>query len=200
MVSGNAKKGPKMRILKWICVRLAYLLCIDVISHKMGLLLEQAYAYRLSRKINGTVNFVGQGSGGLMITGDLSRFYIDKTSHLKSGTFIEAGGGVKIGRHFHPGRGLTIFSTNHNYGSSKSIPYDEIAVIAPVVIKDFVWCGANVTILPGVTIGEGVVIGGGAVVTKDAPDYAVIGGNPATVIKYRDIELFKSLKEKKAFF
>jgi Acetyltransferase (isoleucine patch superfamily) len=55
---------------------------------------------------------------------------------------------------------------------------------APIIIKDKVWIGFNSIIMKGVTIGEGAIIGAGSVVTKDVPDYAVVGGNPATVIKY----------------
>jgi galactoside O-acetyltransferase len=55
---------------------------------------------------------------------------------------------------------------------------------APVVIKDKAWIGFNCIIMKGVTIGEGAVVGAGSVVTKDVPDYAVVGGNPAQVIKY----------------
>jgi virginiamycin A acetyltransferase len=40
-------------------------------------------------------------------------------------------------------------------------------------------------ILPGITIGDGAVIGAGAVVTKDVPPYAIVGGNPAKIIRYR---------------
>lgn len=54
-----------------------------------------------------------------------------------------------------------------------------------VVIDDGVWCGCNVTILKGCHIGKGAVIAAGAVVTKDVPPYAIVGGNPAKVIKYR---------------
>jgi maltose O-acetyltransferase len=54
--------------------------------------------------------------------------------------------------------------------------------------------------VPGITIGEGVVIGAGSVVTKDVPDYAIIGGNPAKILKYRDIEMFKKLKEEKKYY
>ena len=57
----------------------------------------------------------------------------------------------------------------------------------PVLIADDVWIGARVIILPGVRIGTGAVIGAGAVVTKDMPDYSVVGGNPARVLKMRKI-------------
>jgi maltose O-acetyltransferase len=53
-------------------------------------------------------------------------------------------------------------------------------------IADDVWIGARVTVLPGCKkIGTGVVIGACSVVTKDIPDYAVVGGNPAKIIRYR---------------
>jgi acetyltransferase-like isoleucine patch superfamily enzyme len=141
------------------------------------------------------INFISQGEGGLSLSGDLSNFKIDETSHLKANTFIECSGGVSIGKYFHTGRSLTIFSTNHNYDNASMIPYDELVVKKPVLIKDFVWCGSNVYILPGCTIGEGAVIGGGSVVTKDIPDYAVVGGNPAKIIKHRNISSFQKLKE-----
>lgn len=54
-----------------------------------------------------------------------------------------------------------------------------------VIIGDDVWIGTRVIIMPGVKIGNGVIIGAGAVVTKDVPDYAVVGGVPAKIIKYR---------------
>lgn len=56
----------------------------------------------------------------------------------------------------------------------------------PLIIDDDVWFGTRAMILPGCQhIGKGAIIGAGAVVTKDVPDYAIVGGNPAKVIKYR---------------
>lgn len=58
-------------------------------------------------------------------------------------------------------------------------------VTAPITIGDGVWIGARAIILPGVTIGEGAVVAAGAVVTKDVEPWAVVGGNPARIIKTR---------------
>ena len=56
------------------------------------------------------------------------------------------------------------------------------------VIGNDVWVGKNAIIMAGVRIGNGAVIGSGAVVTKDVPPYAIVGGVPARIIKYRFTE------------
>ena len=155
---------------------------------------------RKFEKLSGcSIRFVQQGNGGVEI-GHAENFYIDPTSHLKSSTYIECMGGVRIGRYFHTGRGLTIYSSNHRYNNEHFIPYDKESDLKSVVIDDFVWLGSNVTIVPGVHIGEGAVVGAGSVVTKDVPAYAVIGGNPAKILKYRDIGQFNELKAQGLFF
>jgi len=66
------------------------------------------------------------------------------------------------------------------------IPYDGLpASNGDIVIGNDVWIGTGVTILSGVTIGHGAIIATGSVVTKDIPPYAIVGGVPARVIKYR---------------
>ena len=74
------------------------------------------------------------------------------------------------------------------------IPYDKRMITKEVVIGENVWIGTNVIILPGVTIGEGAVVGAGAVVSKDVPPCAVVGGNPAKILKYRNQEKYNELK------
>ena len=54
-----------------------------------------------------------------------------------------------------------------------------------IVVKDDVWIGEGAIICSGVKIGQGAIVAAGAVVTKDVEPYAIVGGNPARVIKYR---------------
>ena len=61
----------------------------------------------------------------------------------------------------------------------------------PVLIRESAWIGAGATILPGVCVGRHAVVGAASVVTKDVPDYAVVVGSPAKVIKMLDKEKFE---------
>ncbi len=54
-----------------------------------------------------------------------------------------------------------------------------------IKIGNDVWIGMGAFIMPGVTIGNGVVVGANSVVTKDVPDYAIVGGSPASIIKMK---------------
>lgn len=79
----------------------------------------------------------------------------------------------------------TIRDTNHVF-ESRSIPMANQGIsTSEVVVGDDVWIGAGVSVLAGVTIGKGAIIAAGAVVTKSVPDYAIVGGVPAKLIKYR---------------
>lgn len=112
---------------------------------------------------------------------------------------INAWGGVAIGKYCHIAKGLTVYSHNHNFKSEEFVPYDNKELLRPVEIGDAVWIGANVTIAPGAKIGHGVIISSGSVVFGDIPDCAIIRGNPAEIIKYRDKEVFWKLHKEERF-
>jgi acetyltransferase-like isoleucine patch superfamily enzyme len=124
---------------------------------------------------------------------------IGKGTVINAGAVIHCAGGVVIGQYVHIGHGLSLYSTNHNYASDKSIPYDDTDIVKTVEIGDCVWIGANVSIVPGVTIGEGAIIGMGAVVTRDVQAGEIVGGNPAKFIGRRDMEVFSRLNAEGKF-
>jgi maltose O-acetyltransferase len=113
--------------------------------------------------------------------------------------YINAHGGVTFGKYCHVGRGLTIFSSNHNWRSDKSLPYDSTYILKPVFIGNAVWIGANVTIVPGVTIGDAAVIAAGSVVVDDVDVGSVVGGNPAKVVAMRDQQICDKLLREERF-
>jgi len=103
------------------------------------------------------------------------------------GKYCSISHGVKIGMGSHP---LSYISTSTVFyepyrGFVDQQLYDEYADKGVTIIGHDVLIGANAIILAGVNVGHGAVIGAGAVVTKDVPPYAIVGGNPAKIIKYR---------------
>lgn len=92
---------------------------------------------------------------------------------------------IKIGDYTRMGGYIQILDQGHGMVKDKLI-MNQDAIIKPVIIGKDVWIGAGVKILKGCNIGDGAVIGANAVVTKDVPPYAIVGGVPARIIKYRE--------------
>lgn len=82
------------------------------------------------------------------------------------------------------GSGVHIYVENHRFSEKDRLIVDQGHEQAQlVVLKKGCWIGANAIILPGVTIGENAVVGAGAVVTRSVPDFTVVAGCPAKIIK-----------------
>ncbi|CAI9633332.1 galactoside o-acetyltransferase [Alternaria burnsii] len=88
---------------------------------------------------------------------------------------------VTIGDRCMFGPNVSIFAATHE--AEVQSRRDNIEYGKPVVVGDDCWIGGNVVILPGVTIGRGVTVGAMSVVTKDVPDFCVVMGQPARVVK-----------------
>jgi len=112
-----------------------------------------------------------------------------------NGLVIRGNGKVVIGDNFHSGKNCLIINTYHKYDFGDAIPYDsKISIDKNITIEDNVWIGDRVLILGGVIIGEGAIIQAGSVVVNKIPKFAIAGGNPAKVFKYRNIESYEKLK------
>lgn len=144
---------------------------------------------------------VGSYKEGLLIGGNCtftSNTHLDKYVNF-NGMKVFGGGRVNIGSYFHSGINCMLITDIHNYEGTM-IPYDKTIIRKNIKIEQCVWFGSGVTVLGGVTIREGAIIQAGAVVVKDIPKYAIAGGSPAKVFKYRNIEHYEKLKAQKAFF
>ena len=145
---------------------------------------RQLASYGVALRVNHSCKF-----GGHVVVGDHCNF---------NGMWVSGNGNVKIGNYFHSGQECLIITQNHNY-EGEMIPYDKTYIKKNVTIGDFVWFGHRVTVVGNVNIGEGAIVAAGAVVVKDVPPLAIVGGNPAKVIKYRDAEHYYLLKSQGKF-
>ena len=110
-----------------------------------------------------------------------NRVKFGKGVFINHSAILSASGGIEFEDGSMAAPGLRIATINHDMNERHAI-----YTYGKVTVKKNAWIGMNVTICPGVTIGEYAVVAAGAVVTKDVPDYAVVGGVPAKVIRMQD--------------
>jgi acetyltransferase-like isoleucine patch superfamily enzyme len=146
----------------------------------LGLLLRNFIHQRIFR-INSSlpfpIHFTSRVIGFNKIKLNLDRNTVGSFC-LSPHCYIQALGGIEIGKNFLFAPGIRLISVNHGVNNEfKKLDSK------PIIIGKNVWLGANVIILPEVNLGNNVVVGAGAVVTKSFPDNVIIAGNPARVIK-----------------
>lgn len=133
--------------------------------------------------------FAGIKIGANSIINPGARFYYPHNIRIGEGSIIgddivmDGRDKLIIGNHVDIASQVMIYNSEHDINDP-----DFAAISAPVVIKDYVFIGPRAIILPGVTIGKAAVVAAGAVVTKDVPDFAIVGGVPAKIIGDRSLK------------
>lgn len=123
---------------------------------------------------------VGKGSYGNITVQSL---YVTPDEKLVIGNYVSIAPDVTF-----------FLGVNHQVNTATTFPFysklikrSPIDAISngPIVVEDEVWIGTGARIFSGVRIGKAAIIAAGAIVTKDVPPYAIVGGNPAKLIRYR---------------
>jgi virginiamycin A acetyltransferase len=123
---------------------------------------------------------VGNGSYGII---QVQSLFEQEGEKLTIGNYVSIGPGVQF-----------LLGVNHQIKTLTTYPLYSRLIAAsnkdaltngPIVIEDEVWIGTNAIIMSGVRIGKGAMIAAGSIVTKDVPPYAIVGGVPAKIIRYK---------------
>lgn len=130
------------------------------------------------------------------------QFFYEHVNLESIGSFCSIASNVCITGMNHPTNYITtnpiIYFKSRGFISEDNLSIVDKEKNKKVIIGNDVWIGTNVTLLPSIKIGNGAIIAAGAVVTKDVPDYAIVAGVPAKIVKYRfsqeEIEILNNVK------
>ena len=123
---------------------------------------------------------VGKGTYGTI---NIQNMYVAEKDQVVIGNYVSIAPDVNF-----------LLDLNHQIDTVTTFPFQSklikrssIDAISkgPIVVDDEVWIGTGAYIFSSVTIGKGAIVAAGALVTKDVPPYAIVGGNPAKLIRYR---------------
>lgn len=123
---------------------------------------------------------VGRMTYGMI---NVQSLFEQQNEFLDIGNFVSIAPGV-----------LFLLGVNHQMETFSTFPLysryierdpKDALVKGKIIVEDEVWIGTDAKIFSGVTIGKGAIVAAGAIVTKDVPPYAIVGGNPAKLIRYK---------------
>ncbi len=121
--------------------------------------------------------------GSRVVFKNIQNSHIGENVSIHDFCYVDALGGIDIGDNVSIAHSSSIITFNHTWDDlSLPIKYNPVE-FGKVIIKNDVWIGCGVRIMPGVVIGERSVIAAGAVVVKDVPPRSVVAGVPAKLIK-----------------
>ena len=162
-----------------------------------------SYAYGIPHIKRVMLSFISKWEGGQYYSYTMRRILLEQHGvyggAYSYGEWTRPGcmpPGLKVGRYVSMAAGVRVLSRNHPYDRLSMHPFfynskfgyvqkDSIEAVQCWIGHD-AWIGASVIVTPGCSrIGVGAVVGAGAVVTKNVPDFAIVAGNPAKILKFR---------------
>lgn len=141
--------------------------------------------YRISRisLMGGTVGGLSVMGKSVDLRGKASLLKIGRGCYIGSRVRLDLHDKITLGDSVVVSDGCVLLTASHDINDP-----DWKHTKAPILLEDYVWIATNSIIMPGVTIGTGSVVGAGAVVAKSIPAYSIVVGNPARVIKERELK------------
>lgn len=172
--------------------------CYLVSTAFKGTYLEEAKVVNFQNDISKI--FVEENTrirGELLVFGYGGKITIGKNTYIGNYSKIWSGEEIFIGNNVLLSHNVNVVDTNSHeidhieraqgYVNllSKGHPKEKGSILTkPIRIEDYCWISFNATILKGVTIGKGSIVAANSVVTKDVPEFTMVAGNPAKIIKY----------------
>lgn len=125
---------------------------------------------------------------GVTLVAKGARLEIGDGSFIGPWSSVVAVSGVVMGRDCLVAERVTIRDQDHALHADRNVPIARSGMVsAPIALGDGVWLAAGSIVLKGVCVGQGAVVAANAVVTRDVPDFAIVGGVPAAVIGQRGV-------------
>ncbi len=128
------------------------------------------------------------GQNSWVAAGAIIRGHVSIGANCSVNPYAHIAGTVTIGDGVRIAGLVSIYGFNHGFSRVDVPIYQQAATSKGIVIGDDTWIGANAVIVDGIKVGSHCIIAAGAIVTKDVPDYSIVAGNPAKIIKSRQTE------------
>lgn len=115
----------------------------------------------------------------------MTGLHIGDRVHINVGAYLSGEGGLRIGDDVLIGPHAKLLSAGHQIDDGTPCVSHAPLTFGEITINTGAWVGAGATVLEGVCIGAGAVVAAGAVVRESVPDFAVVAGVPAKLVRYR---------------
>ena len=130
-------------------------------------------------------HFLSLGHESWIASGAIVRGHITIGNHCTINPYAHIAGKVRIGDGVRIAGLASIYGFNHGFSRTDIPVYAQPVTMKGIEIGNGCWIGANAVIVDGVTLGDHSIVAGGSVVTADFPQYSIVGGNPARLIRNR---------------